>query len=309
MKKQWSKSEYAFSMALIFLLVCIAVAFFYGFITGKNKAEAEYEAILSKAGSSYAMPGAYDQSQLVSFYYQSSEPFEAFRETWFEAMKKLERSSAPRAASQIIETLSEDAEAAYADMEKSGGGMLAESPLLKDAETHYLQSLKLFAQETDKYKAYGNKMDGMKLKQTLGTDPGIVEAQKLALLAQSEYYNSILKWNVNMTPDLKHNELLGKADLSSAEWEQLNLNQKNVFISNLMLESPLFANYAPQDLAVKIDTLLDSSQSGKVKFGQISETVEVLIATGAITSGDYLALATNRYENETLPLVPSLVER
>lgn len=309
MKKQWSKSEYAFSMAFIFLLVCIAVAFFYGFITGKNKAEAEYEAKLAKMSNSFAVPGAYDQPQLVSFYYQSSEPFEAFRETWFETMKKLDRTSAPKTASKILESLAADAETAYTAMESSGGGMLAESPLLKDAEIHYLQSLKLFAQETDKYKAYGNKMDGKKLRATLETDPGIVEAQKLALLAQNEYYNSILKWNLNMTPDLKHNDLIGREDLSATEWSQLNLNQKNVFLSHLMLKSPLFANYAPQDLAVKIDTLLDSSQSGKVKFAQISETVEVLVASGAITGGDYLALASNRYDSETLPLIPSLMER
>ncbi|MBC8081109.1 MAG: hypothetical protein H7X86_12240, partial [Gorillibacterium sp.] len=254
-----------------------------------------------------AIPGAYDQSQLVSFYYQSNAPFDSFRETWFTGMKDLERIEIHKEAVATLEKLAKRADAVYENMQETGG-MLEQSPLLKEAHTHYLKSLKLFSQEAGKFITADKKINGKTLKRELDTDPGILEAKRFALIAQNEYYNSILKWNLNMTPELKDNELTKKEDLTTVEWNQLNLNQKNVFLTNMMLLQPLFANFAPQDLAVKVDTLLDSSQEGKIKFKHISEAVKILVATGAISNGDYLAMETTRYDNEIIPLVPSLVQ-
>lgn len=140
----------------------------------------------------------------------------------------------------------------------------------------------------------------------LDSDPGLQEAKRFALSAQNDYYTAIVKWNTLVVPDLKNDALIQKETITPAEWNSLKLNQKNAFVTRMMLAQSLFGNYEPQDMTVKIDALLHSGEESMLKFKQVSEVVHVLTATGAIGSGDYLAVQSVLYADETVPMIPSL---
>lgn len=289
-------------MSFIFLLVCVAVAFFYGFLTGTDNAEAKYKTLLAEKSDPLNQSGAYDQSSLASYYHLAYLPYEDFRSVWFDNMGALESASGGKAAASLVEQIRKQAESSFDRV--SEGTMPEHSPLLVDAHTHLLKSLKLFSQELEKYEADARSLDGGKLTGILNKDAGLTEAKRFAMQAQEEYFAAILQWNVNAVPGMKHSDLLKEKSLALKNWSQMTLNQKNVYLAKALAAAPLFTNYAPQDLAVQIDMLIAEGHADKMKLSTVQDAIEVLSATGGVRVDDFSRLKAKRYPNETLPLIP-----
>ena len=302
MKKQWSKPEYAFVMSFIFMLVCVAVAFFYGFLAGTDKAEAKYKTLLAEKGLPLSQAGTYDQSSLASYYHLAYLPYENFRNVWFDSTNALEATASGKEVSSLIGQIRKQADSSYAQVDE--GTMPENAPLLQDAHSHLLKSLKLFSQELAKYEGSSDIADGAKLAAMLAKDAGLTEAKRFALQAQEEYYAAILQWNQTAVPGLKHSELLNAKSMPLKSWSALSLNQKNMYLAQVLADSPLFTNYAPQDLAAQIDMLIADGHTSRMKLASVQDAIDILNATGAVRADDFTRLKAKRYSNETLPSIP-----
>ncbi|WP_148450033.1 hypothetical protein [Gorillibacterium timonense] len=302
MKKQWSRTEYAFVMSFIFMLVCVAVAFFYGFLTGTDKVEAKYKTLLAEKNDPLNQAGAYDQTSLASYYHLAYLPYEDFRAVWFDNLNALESASSGKESSSLLEQIRKQAKSSF---DRIGEGTMPEhSPLLNDAHTHLLKSLKLFSQEIAKYETDARSTDGSKLVVQMNKDAGLTEAKRFAMQAQEEYFAAILQWNMNAVPGMKHSELLKEKSISLKNWSLLSLNQKNMYLAKALAAAPLFTNYAPQDLTAQIDMLITEGHTDKMKLTNVQDAIDLLSATGAVRDDDFSRLKAKRYPNETLPLIP-----
>ncbi|MEO3945233.1 hypothetical protein [Gorillibacterium sp. CAU 1737] len=300
MKK--SRSEYFVALALVFFMVCIAVAFLYGFLTGTDKVEAKYKTLLAERSDPLNQTGAYDQASLSSYYHLAYLPYEDFRKVWFENTNTLETADSGKETSSLVQEIRKQATSSFDRIHE--GTMPEHSPLLVDAHNHLLKSMKLFDQELAKFEADAKTLDGSKLAAALNKSAGLKEAMRFALQAQEEYFAAILQWN-NKAPDgTKNAELLKEKDLSLKNWELLKLNQKNMYLARTATEAPLFSNYAPQDLTAQIDALIATGQRDKLKLKSVQDAVDVLLATDAVREGDFSRLKAKRYPNETMPLIP-----
>ena len=302
LKKQWSRTEYAFVMSFIFMLVCVAVAFFYGFLAGTDKAEAKYKTLLADKDKVRSEAGAYDQSSLASYYHLAYLPYEDFRTAWFDGLAALDNAATSKETGAILAELRKQADSSYE--RAAEGSMPANSPLLQDAQKDLLKSLKLFSQELADYEGSTALQSGTKLAAVLDKDAGLTEAKRFALTAQEEYYSAILEWNKTQVPGLKHSDLLSEKVLSLKDWNSLSLNQKNQYLAKLLADEPLFSNYAPQDLAAQIDMLVADGHSSKMKLNSVQDAVEILSATGAVRPEDFTRIKAKRYSKEILPLIP-----
>src|SRR5690606_18582569 len=74
------------------------------------------------------------------------------------------------------------------------------SPLLQDAQTSYLRSLKLFAEGLKDLNLKSS--DTGKLLSLMNQDAYFVEAKAYALQGQRDYFASMAKWNEGFDPNM-----------------------------------------------------------------------------------------------------------
>ncbi|ANE47993.1 hypothetical protein SY83_18750 [Paenibacillus swuensis] len=301
MNKRLTRSEYIFSLFFIFMLICALAAFFYGVQIGTQRAEAKHALSVKKPDQTKVT--AYNQQYLVSFYHTIFSPYREFQNTWFEQIEAIENRHHSAAPASQLEELEIMAKEQYSKISRTG--MPAASPLLQDAQTNYLKSLKLFTSAAARLKNSRDHVVGEALAERIYADPYVQEAVNFALQAQSQFYDSIVKWNVTVDPafkPLKHSS----GGLKLAEWNKLNLNQKNAYIAAMLSKEGRFEAFAPQDLTLRIDQMQSSGNLKRLKLANIGQAASVLIDTGAVRPGDYMKNKNRFYKNERLPLIPLL---
>ncbi|RKN84619.1 hypothetical protein [Paenibacillus ginsengarvi] len=305
MESRLTRTDYIFSLILVFMLVCVAGAFFFGFQIGQNRAEAEFLAKTTPKEEAAARPGAYDQQYLVSFYHTIYAPYREFTNRWFDKMKELELQNGVD-ASAVMKELSKSADEKYSAL--ANAATSDTSPLLGEAHQNLVKSMKLFAQTTKQYQSKANAMKPGALIDEIDGDSYTREAKKLALQAQQQYYAAIVKWNETIEAEVKGVKLLGLPNLTAKDWSQMNLNVKNAAVSSIMLKDQRFGPQYPQDLTVRVDEMLSNGQAKKMNLNDIESIVNVLIDTNAARKGDYLSSKEKWYSGETIPQLPFFYE-
>jgi hypothetical protein len=300
MDKRLTRTDYLFALMFIFMLVCILGAFFYGLQVGEQKADQKYEKILLAGEELNLEPGAYDQQILVSYYHTIYLPFREFQNAWFEQLNQIELRSTTVDSAAVLKELAKLSQEKYNLLHSKS--MPNSSPLLQQSHQGYLKSLKLFTDALNDFQAKANTMNGTQLLAAISIDAFFLEAKTQALTAQKDYYDSIIKWNqaedVNLVPfDNSKNANLD-------DWRQMNLNAKNLYVTIQLLNDKAFKPFYPQDLTLKIDDFIASGQSQKLGTGDVKQTIDLLLSTDAVRSGDFVKAKTKWYNDELLPQLP-----
>lgn len=304
MEKRPSRIEFLFSLGFIFMLICAVGAFFYGMKLGTDRAEAKYEeknAITSQVKKT----GSYPQQDLVSFYHTVLLPYRDFQKQWFENMELLTSGDQTTDNSALLKKLSKTAKQQYDNANHIA--MPASSPLLQDAQTNYLKSLKLFADGTSNWVSKANTLPGTLVANEITKDEYIQNAIKYSVTAQKQMYDSILKWSATVQTDIPA-EFKPKSNVSLTEWRSYPLAVKNSAISNLLLQHRNFEPYYPHDLSAKIDQMMSSGQTEKLKLSSVDKVVDLLINTDAVRPNDFLKQKNRLYDKELLPQLPFFSE-
>lgn len=303
MNKRLSRSDYIFSLVFIFMLICVIGAFFYGIQLGTERVEAKQQNLLDKKAEIAKGMTSYNQSYLVSFYHTIYLPFKEFQTVWFKDMNDIDIRGNTLDPSALLKELSKLASAKYDNVVTQS--MPATSPLLQEAHQNYLKSLKLFSQAAKTFESKANSLQVSVLASEIEKDAYFTQAKAFALQAQNQFYESIVKWNESVEVNaLKGADFIKHHPLPLTEWNQMNFNLKNQYITGLMIENKYFKNYNPQDLLIGIDDMIKSGQAKKMNVNSIQQLVDILVGTGAVRQDDFIQGKMKWYGNEKIPQLP-----
>ncbi|MBE1446001.1 hypothetical protein [Paenibacillus sp. OAS669] len=299
MEKRLTRTDYLFVLIFIFMLVLALGTFFLGVKLGQERSAAKYEGQISRQQDAAKAYSAYHQQYLVSFYHTIYQPYREFQTSWFDKLDVLEVNRSAD-ASLLLKDLSKLAKDKYDEIiDKS---MPESSPLLQEGQQNYAKSLKLFSEALSSLQSRANSMPAAELLKDMDSNAYLIEAKNFALAAQKNYYDSIVKWQQSASASIQTADA-GKP-LTIQEWNSLPLNVKNVYISGVLVNTKLYKPFTPQDLCIRIDEMIATGQASKYNLTQIQPVIEVLLATDAVRSGDFIRNKSRWYPNETLPQIP-----
>lgn len=297
MNKKMNRSDYILSLVLMFSLVCIAGAFFFGVRIGQDRTEKKFAAYAASEAA-YELPGAYDQQHLVSFYHRIYAPYREFAEVWFQEWWLNEASPD---ASRSIRPQSRLLKAANDTYTLLSEAVTPEnSPLLGEAHLNLLRSLKLFADTSNSSSEARPVAIGGKARDS---DDTFAEGQRLGLLGQQQYYAAIVKWNETIESKIG-SELLAQSSFALQDWSRMSLNVKNAAVASILLDQRQFLPLYPQDMTVRIDEWIASGQTAKLSLNDVGSVVELLASMNAARKGDFLERKNKWYQDATLPMLP-----
>jgi hypothetical protein len=300
MDKRLTRTDYLFALMFIFMLVCILGAFFYGLEIGKQKSDLKYEKLMHTDKEVVEEPGAYDQQVLVSFYHTIYLPFREFQNKWFEQLHQIEVNNSTVDAAAVLKELSKLSDEKYKALQ--GKTLPNSSPLLQQAHQNYLKSLKLFTDALTNYQSKANALNGNLLLEEMNKDAFFVEAKNQALTAQKNYFESVVKWNQTLDYNLMPADITKTASFDA--WRQMNLNVKNWYVTSQLLIGKSFEPYYPQDVTIRIDDFIASGQAKKLGAADVNQTLDLLLSTDAIRTGDFVKGKAKWYGSEVLPQLP-----
>jgi len=301
MSSRTSRSQMLYTLGLLFFLICAFAAFFTGVKVGADKTEDKYDR-LNSAIAAEEFSGSYQQQDLVTFYHNVFLPYREFKRQWNDEVEKLSRSNDDRENKAILKNLGILADKQYKKVNQDS--MFAGSPLLQQSQLNILKSLTLFSQASDKVSAGSQGFETAKL---LKGDTFTANAIKFGLIAQKNYYDSMLKWGSKSNSKIPVQ--LGDAKtLSFIEWKKMPLLVKNATIANMMLNRQIYAAYDPQDITAKIDDLIYSGTASSLKLTDVQTSVNLLISTGAVQAQDFIKWREQYYGKEILPQLPFFYE-
>jgi len=300
MDKRLTRTDYAFAIMTIFMIVCVIGAFFVGFDMGAERTETRYQKMMAVETAPPEEPGAYAQQTLVSFYHNMYLPFREFQVAWFDAMEKIETSTDEATRTEEAKKLASLANDAHARfMNKS---MPVNSPMLAEAQSLFTSSLESFAAGLQTMSGKAGNMTGPEFGGALQLDANIAAAKKAALQGQRNFYASMVKWYQTIDPQIQPTPP-DKA-WNVQDWSQAPLLVKNQYAAERMLADLTFRSYLPQDLTARIDDLIATGQASKLNLTDVPAVIQLLNGTEAVRSGDYFTKANNRYANDVLPDLP-----
>jgi hypothetical protein len=285
------------------MLICVIGAFFYGIQYGTARAEAKQQELLDKKAEIARGMTSYNQSYLVSFYHTIYLPFKEFQTVWFKDMNDIEIRGNTIDPAALIKELSKLASAKYDIVVTQS--MPSTSPLLQNSHQNYLKSLKLFSTAAKAFESKANSMQVSVLAAEIEKDAYFSEAKSFALQAQKQFYESIVKWNETVEVNaLKGAELVNNNPLALSDWNQMNFNIKNQYITGLLLKNKYYKPYNPQDLLIGIDDMIKSGQAKKMNTNSVQQIVDILVGTGAVRQDDFIRGKMKWYGTEKIPQLP-----
>jgi hypothetical protein len=292
-----------FSLGFLALLITAFGTFFLGLNLGIDKTEAKY-ANLKAITFREENETSYQQQDLVTFYYVVFQPYQQFKEDYLTLIEDITHSSKP-VSSDKLKDIRDKAKASYEQIAVQS--IADSSPLLKEAQTDYLKSLKLFEESMDQIKSKAGNKKGMELAKIINQDEFTVNAKKYGLQAQKKYYASMLKWTAK-TKNGVSADYTYKENIGTKEWSGYSLAVKNKAVTDMMVNEQLYVSYLPQDFTAKIDQLISSGKADALKLNSIGSIVKILIETDAVKSKEFVKWKSTYYASESLPELPFFAE-
>lgn len=302
MNSRTSRTQMLYTLGFLFFLICAFAAFFTGVKVGADKTEAKYAHLTDTEGATEEFSGSYQQQDLVTFYHNVFLPYREFKRNWSREVDTLARSTDARENAATLKNLSILADKQYDKVTQDS--IFSSSPLLYQSQLNILKSLTLFSQASSKVNAGSS---GSETAKALKNDNFTTSAMKFGLLAQNDFYKSMLKWGAKNDSKIpaESGEL---KTLSFVGWKKMPLLQKNAFISNIMLNRAIYAGYDPQDITAKIDDMIYSGTASSLNLKDIQSSVNLLISTGAVQEQDFMRWREQYYGKETMPQLPFFYE-
>jgi len=295
MEKRLPRTELLFSLGFVFTLVLAVAAFFLGMKIGVEKTEARYAA---KRETEHPVVTAYQQQDLLSYYYTVYQPFRSFADEWVREAARMKTGQTANPSGRL-KALARAADDCYREARASD--MPAASPLLVDAQTNVLKSLKLFSETFSRYA--GENGDARDIIRRIGTDELYREALDYALLAERQYYEAMVHWGVSLDPDFP-GRIPDGSGLEFDVWKNQPLLVKNVIAAGYLEKRRMLRDYYPHDLAARVDSFLESGQAEGLGIRNVDEAVDILLRTDAVRSGDFLDRRASYDDGELLPRLP-----
>ncbi|WP_438491112.1 hypothetical protein [Paenibacillus sp. IHBB 3054] len=302
MTSRTSRTQMLYTLGFVFFLICAFAAFFTGVKVGADKTEAKYSHLIEADGASEEFSGSYQQQDLVTFYHNVFLPYREFKRNWNNEVDSLSRSTDARENAATLKNLSILADKQYEKVNQDS--IFSGSPLLYQSQLNILKSLTLFSQASNKVSAGSS---GTETAKALKNDNFTASAMQFGLLAQKDFYDSMLKWGskTNSKIPAVPSEL---KTLSFIQWKKMPLLLKNASIAEMMLNRGIYAGYDPQDITAKIDDMIYSGMASSLKLQDVQSSVTLLISTGAIQEQDFMKWREQFYGKETMPQLPFFYE-
>ncbi|MHA6530885.1 hypothetical protein [Paenibacillus sp. BAC0078] len=301
MNSRTSRTQMLYTLGFLCFLISAFAAFFTGVKVGADKTEAKY-AHLKQEGAAQEFSGSYQQQDLVTFYHNVFLPYREFKRSWNSQVDNLSRSTGTRENAAILKNLSILADKQYEKVTQDS--IFTNSPLLHEAQLNILKSLTLFSQASSKVSAGASGAETAKL---LDKDNFTGNAVKFGLLAQKNFYDSMLKWGAKANNKIP-NEAGELKTLTFVQWKKMPLLLKNASIAGMMLNRSIYAGYDPQDITAKIDDMIYSGTASSLKLKDVQSSVTLLISTGAVQEQDFIKWREQYYGKETMPQLPFFYE-
>src|SRR5690606_32964123 len=118
----------------LFTLVAAFGTFFLGFKMGITQTEAKYAHLSNHTG--FETTASYEQQDLVAYYYVVFQPYQQFKDEYFNLVDQLSRSDSRLKSIGIMKEIREAARKQYDQIQSQS--ITVSSPLLKDAQTDVL---------------------------------------------------------------------------------------------------------------------------------------------------------------------------
>lgn len=303
-RKSNSKFEMLFVVGFLLTLLIAFGTFFLGLNIGIEKTEAKY-AYLKAVPPGQETAVSYQQQDLVTFYYVVFQPYQQFKDDYLTLVDDMALSSTKSESNDALKEIREKSSTYYEQI--AAQSITDSSPLLKEAQTDYLKSLKLFEESVDQAKAEAAGKKGADLATALGQNEFTENAKKYGLQAQKKYYSSILKWTAKTNSSIPA-DFTYKDSISIQEWSKYSLAVKNKAVTDLMVTNGLFVSYLPQDLTAKIDQMIESGKAGSLKLNSVSSIVKIVTEMGAVNSEEFSRWKAKYYASESLPELPFFTE-
>lgn len=303
-RKNNAKFEMLFVLGFLATLVIAFGTFFLGLNIGIDKTEAKY-AYLKTTPLGEENESSYQQQDLVTFYYVVFQPYQQFKEDYLTLVDDMSRSTSKSVSADAMKEICEKAKASYEQI--AAQSIADSSPLLKEAQTDYLRSLKLFEDSMDQIKTKAGSKKGAELAKVVSQDEFTVSAKNYGLQAQKKYYSSILKWTAKTKTGVP-TEFTIKNNIGTKEWTEYSLAVKNKAITDMMVNDQLYVSYLPQDLTAKIDQLIGSGKADALKLTSVASIVKVLTETDAVKNKEFVKWKSTYYASESLPELPFFAE-
>lgn len=301
MSKRNSRNQMLYTLVFIFFLICAFAAFFTGVKVGADKTEAKYDKYTSSNGFE-EFTSSYQQQELVTFYHNVFLPYREFKRDWNIQVDKLKRSTDARVNAAVMKNLSILADTHYERINQDS--IFTNSPLLHQSQLNVLKSLTLFSKASGKISA---SEAGTETARQLNEDPFTTGAVKYGLLAQKNFYDSMLKWGSKSNSKIP--SAPGELKTTSfIQWKKMPLLLKNSFIADIMLNRGIFAGFDPQDITAKIDDMIHSGTASALNLSDVQSAVSLLISTGAVQEQDFTKWREQFYSRETIPQLPFFFE-
>ncbi|MCI3920254.1 hypothetical protein MO973_08410 [Paenibacillus sp. TRM 82003] len=300
MNKKLTRFDMIMVLGFILTLIVGVGAFFYGLDVGKRQTDAKYVSVIAELTDEKNQDNiSYHQQQLVSFYHTVLLPFRQFQDTWFHHLEAIEAGSDSTDADALLKELGRLSREKSKEIKPTT--IPEVSPLLREAHANYLKSLAVFAEATDRLQS---GPDGAALIEAIRQDGYVAEASGFALAAQAQYYEAIWKWSAANAPGQLGGDAMLKENLTFADWRDMSLNAKNVFIARYMQRVGEFSPFYPQDVSARIDDLDAAGQVGQLKLEDLGSAVTTLLSAGAVRTNDFFQSKDKHYKLETLPQLP-----
>ncbi|MNP18704.1 hypothetical protein D3C76_1111960 [compost metagenome] len=248
---------------------------------------------------------SYSQQDLVSFYYVVYQPYLQFKDDYLTRIDSLDNNGNRWADNASMNEIRKSAQDKYDLI--SSYSVSANSPLLKQAQSDILKSLKLFDEGIDRnISIIGNKQ-GVQLASSVTSDEFTTNAINYGLRAQNKFYTSMMKWAAKDDQNIPE-EYTFNPDTTVKQWNSYSLTLKNKAIADIMLGSNLYVSYMPQDLTAKIDQMISSGKATALNLNSVSSIVKVVTETGAVQGNDFIKWKPTYYAGESLPALPFFTE-
>lgn len=303
-RKNNVKFEILFLIGFLATLIIAFGTFFLGLNIGVDKTEAKY-AYLKVVPPGEELEVSYQQQDLVTFYYVVFQPYQQFKEDYLTLVEEMARSHSKSVSGDTMKEIRDKAKACYEQI--AAQSIANYSPLLKEAQTDYLKSLKLFEDSMDQLKATAGSKKGTELAEVVNQDKFTVSAKNYGLQAQKKYYSSILKWTAKTKQGIPA-DYTYKNNIGTKEWSGYSLAVKNKAITDMMVNEQLYVSYLPQDLTAKIDQLIESGKADALKLTSVASIVKVLTETDAVKNKEFTKWKSTYYASESLPELPFFTE-
>lgn len=301
MNSRTSRTQMLYTLGFLFFLISAFASFFTGVKVGADKTEAKY-AKLTDPELKEEFSGSYQQQDLVTFYHNVFLPYREFKRDWNDQADKLARSTDARQNAATLKNMGLLADKQYDKVTQDS--LFTNSPLLYQSQLNVLKSLTLFSQATGKVNAGSSGAETAKL---LRSDNFTTSAVKFGLMAQKNFYDSMLKWGAKANSAIP--EQAGELKtLSFVQWKKMPFLLKNASIADMMLNRGIYAGYDPQDITAKIDDMIYSGTASSLKLNDVQSSVTLLISTGAVQEQDFIKWREQYYGKETMPQLPFFYE-